>query len=317
MPANLPPQYYEAEERYRLARTNEEKLSILKEMWAIMPKHKGTDKLQGELKAKVSQLKKEIKKRPPRKKSSSLHIPKQGAARVALLGAPNVGKSQILNILTNAESEVADYPFTTREPFVGMMPFEDIRIQLIDTPPLTEEAMSPIVKEIIQNTDLILLIVDLGSEELLEQMDIALKNLEELNIINNSSLKKVLIVGNKEDRGGSKERLEILKDIYKEKLPLISISAKELKGVEKLKRKIYEMLDIIRVYTKAPGKPFDERDPVILKKGDKVLDAAISIHKDFARTLKYTRMWRKNKFEGKRVEKGEPLEDKDIVEFHI
>lgn len=96
----------------------------------------------------------------------------------------------------------------------------------------------------------------------------------------------------------------------------MSISAKELKGTEKLKRKIYEMLDIIRVYTKAPGKPFNESDPVILKKGDKVLDAAISIHKDFAHRLKYTRMWRKNKFEGKRVEKGEILEDKDIVEFH-
>jgi len=315
MPANLPPQYYEAEERYRLARTNEEKLNILKEMWAIMPKHKGTDKLQGELKAKISQLKKQIKKRPPKKKSSSLHIPRQGAARVVIIGAPNVGKSQILNILTNADSEVANYPFTTREPFVGMMSFEDIKIQLIDTPPLTEEIIVPRIAEIIQNTDIILLVVDLGSEELLEQTEIALKKLEKLSIVKDFPL-KTLIVGNKEDRGGSKERLEILRDLYKEKFPLISISAKELKGMEELKRKIYEMLDIIRVYTKSPGKPFDESDPVILKKGDRVLDAAISIHKDFARTLKYTRMWRKNKFEGKRVEKGEILEDKDIVEFH-
>jgi len=310
MPANLPPQYYEAEERYRLARTNEEKLNILKEMWAIMPKHKGTDKLQGELKAKISHLKKEIKKRPSKKKSFSFHIPKQGAARTILLGAPNVGKSQILNVLTNATSEVADYPFTTREPSIGMMPFEDIKIQLIDTPPLTEEIIEPRLTEIIQNTNLILLIVDLGSEELLEQVEIVLKKIEKLNL-------KVLIVGNKEDREGSKERLEILRDLYKEKFPLMSVSAKELKGIEELKRKIYETLDIIRVYTKAPGKPFDESDPVILKKGDKVLDAAISIHKDFARTLKYTRMWRKNKFEGKRVERGEILEDKDIVEFHI
>jgi len=309
MPANLPPQYYEAEERYRLARTNEEKLNILKEMWAIMPKHKGTDRLQGELKAKISQLKKEIKKRPPKKKSSSFHIPRQGAARAVLLGAPNVGKSQILNILTNADSEVADYPFTTREPCIGMMPFEDIKIQLIDTPPLTEEIIEPRLTEIIQNTNFILLIVDLGSEELLEQVEIVLKRIEKLNL-------KVLIVSNKEDMEGSKEHLEILRDLYKEKFPIISVSAKELKGIEELKRKIYETLDIIRVYTKAPGKPFDESDPVILKKGDKVLDAAISIHKDFAQTLKYTRMWRKNKFEGKRVEKEEILEDKDIVEFH-
>lgn len=310
MPANLPPQYYEAEERYRQARTIEEKLRILKEMWAIMPKHKGTDKLQGELKAKISRLKKEISKPSLRKKSYSFHIPKQGAARVVLLGAPNTGKSKILNVLTNTTSEVADYPFTTREPLVGMMSFEDIKIQLIDTPPLTEEAIDPRLKGIIQSADLILLIVDLGSEEILEQMEIGLKKLKEQNV-------KVLIVGNKEDLPGSKEHREILKDLYKERFPLISISAKELKGIEELKRKIYEKIDIIRVYTKAPGKAFDKGEPIILRKGDKVLDAALSIHKDFAHRLKYTRMWRGNKFKGKRVEKEEILEDKDIVEFHI
>ncbi|MCK4617972.1 50S ribosome-binding GTPase, partial [Candidatus Aerophobetes bacterium] len=172
MPANLPPQYYEAEKRYRDARTNEERLAILKEMWAIMPKHKGTDKLQGDLKAKISELKKEIQKpRTTHRRTYSRRVPRQGAAQVVLIGSPNVGKSQILSRLTKATPQVAPYPFTTQEPQVGMIEFEDIKIQLIDTPPITDDFIQPWLSPIIRSADLVLLVADLGSEEVLEEID--------------------------------------------------------------------------------------------------------------------------------------------------
>ena len=329
MPANLPPQYYEAEERFRLARTNKEKLAILKEMWAIMPKHKGTDKLQGELKAKISQLKREIQKKKKAGKSTySHHIEKEGAAQVIIIGPPNVGKSQILAGLTNATPEVAPYPFTTREPLVGMMPFKDIKIQLVDTPPITDEFIQPWLPEIVKYADYIILVADLGSEDILEETDIVLKKLEQSKIklmgkekendgLNGQFYKKAMILGNKNDLPVAREHLQVLKDFYVEKFPVFSISVKKLKGLEELKRKIYEQLDIIRVYTKEPGKSADMDDPVVLKKGSRLMDAARIIHKDFAYRLRYAKVWGSSKFDGQKVDKNYLLEDGDIVEFHI
>lgn len=329
MPANLPPQYYEAEKRFRLARTNKEKLVILKEMWAIMPKHKGTDRLQGELKAKTSQLKKEMEKKKKSGKSFySHHIEKEGAAQVILIGPPNAGKSQIVTSLTNATPEVASYPFTTREPLVGMMPFKDIKIQLIDTPPITDEFIEPWLPEIVKYADYVILVVDLGSEEILNQIDVILKRLEQSKIklvtkeedndeLNAQFYKKTMIVGNKNDMPDAAGRLKILKDLYSETVPLLSISAKEMEGLPELKRKIYEQLAIIRVYTKESGKPADMHDPIVLKKGSRLIDAARVIHKDFAFKLKYAKVWGSSKFDGQKVDKNYVLQEGDVVEFRL
>ncbi len=312
MPANLPPQYYEAEERYRLAKTNQEKLVILKKMWAIMPKHKGTDKLQGDLKAKISQLKKEIQKKKKTGKSTySRHIDKQGAAQVVIIGSLNVGKSQLVASLTNATPEVAPYPFTTHEPLVGMMSFENIKIQLVDTPPITDEFIEPWLPEIIKYADYVILVVDLGSEEVLDQVDAVSKKLER------SKIKKTMILGNKSDLEGAEERFQMLKELYAENFSIVSVSAKNLEGLEELKKKIYEELNIIRVYTKEPGKPADMMDPIVLKKRSILIDAARVIHKDFAYKLKYAKMWGSSKFSGQQVDRNHPLEDGDIVEFHL
>ncbi len=329
MPANLPPQYYEAEQRFRLARTNKEKLAILKEMWAIMPKHKGTDRLQGELKAKISQLKKEMQtKKKSGKSFYSHHIEKEGAAQVVLIGLPNVGKSQIVTSLTNATPQVASYPFTTREPLVGMMPFKDIKIQLVDTPPITEEFTEPGLPEIVKYADYVILVVDLGGEEVLNQIDVILKRLEQSKVklvvkeeendeLNVQFYKKTMIVGNKNDVPDAEEHFKVLKDVHSDNFPLLSISAKEREGLQKLKRKIYEELAIIRIYTKESGKPADMDDPIVLEKGSRLIDAARVIHKDFAFKLKYAKVWGSSKFDGQKVDRNHLLEDGDVVEFHL
>lgn len=329
MPANLPPQYYEAERRYRLVKTNQERLAILKEMWAIMPKHKGTDKLQADLKAKISRLKREMQKKTGVGKSTySHHIAREGAAQVVLLGPSNVGKSQIIASLTDASPQVAPYPFTTRDTVVGMMKFENINIQLVDTPPITREYMEPWLSEIIREADLVLLTADLGRDSLLEDIETLVRKLEESKIklvargpevkVTQEMRYKMAIIGaNKRDLPNANKRLKTLKDVYSDKFSIYSLSATSRAGLDHLKEKIYKALNIIRVYTKSPGKGADRSEPIILKKGSRVMDAARAIHKDFANKLRYARMWGSGKFEGQKVQKDHPLEDGDILEFHI
>ncbi len=329
MPANLTPQYYEAERRYRLVKTNQERLAILKEMWAIMPKHKGTDKLQADLKAKISRLKKEMQKKTIVGKSTySHHIAREGAAQVVLLGPSNVGKSQILASLTDASPQVAPYPFTTRDTVVGMMKFENINIQLVDTPPITREYMEPWLSEIIREMDLVLLTADLGRDSLLEDIEALVKKLEEskiklvarepeVKVTQEMRYKKAIIGANKRDLPNANKRLKTLQDVYSDKFPIYSLSATSRAGLDRLKEKIYKALNIIRVYTKSPGKGADRSEPIVLKKGSRVIDAARAIHKDFANKLSYARMWGSGKFEGQKVQKDHPLEDGDILEFHI
>ena len=332
MPANLPPQYYEIERKYKLAKTYEEKIAILQEMLAIMPKHKGTDKLQADLRAKISKLRKASEKKPGAiRKAYRHHIPREGAAQVTLIGPPNVGKSQILDNFTNATPQIAPYPFTTGEPVVGMMPLENIKIQVVDTPPITNEFLPSYLPSIIRETDLALLVVDLSSDEVLDQMEMVIEKLKEVKIklvgkmLKNTCAegiiyKKTLIIGNKKDTEGAEQRLEVLRDLYKDEFSIISISAinpSYHNNIKKVKREIYRALNIIRIYTKAPGKPVDLNDPIVLKERSKVIDAARAIHKDFANNLKYAKMWRKGKFDAWKVDKDYPLEEGDVVEFHI
>jgi len=332
MPANLPPQYYEAERRYREATTFEDKIAILQEMLAIMPKHKGTDKLQADLRAKISKLKKaaEKKKKAPRRGPNPYQIPKEGAAQVILIGPPNTGKSSILSTLTRASPEIAPYPFTTHQPAVGMMSYENIQIQLVDTPPVASQFTVPYLADIIRRGDLLLIVLDLGKDDVLEQLETVLEKLEEMKMRPEKSkgdgeadmergitYKKMAIFANKDDLEGAKERLSVLKELYGDKFSIISGSVKSAQEMERVKEQIYRALDIIRVYTKAPGKSPDMDDPVVLKKGSLLIDAARAIHKDFAKNLKYARIWGSDEFKGQKVEREHLLEDGDILEFHI
>jgi len=325
MPANLPPQYFEAEKRFRQAKTAPEKIMALEEMLAIMPKHKGTDHLRAELRRRIAKLTEAADKKMATQRASMM-IEKQGAAQVAVIGPPNAGKSQIISSITNASPTVASYPFTTQNATPGMMKYENIQIQLIDTPPLVAGDIDFWLPHMLIRTDGLMLVVDLNQEPL-AQMETIITELEKMRIIPGKAPspesprirhKKALVVANKIDLPGSSENYQILQDKYQAKLPVIAISAKEGTGLEELKTEIFSMLDIIRVYTKAPGKKPDFTDPIILERGENTLeDAAASVHKDFASKLKYARIWGSGKHDGIMIKRDHILQDGDIIELHI
>lgn len=312
MPANLPPQYHEAEKSYRAAKTTQEKIKALETMLAIMPKHKGTDKLRAELRRKIAKLSEEAERKYATAKTGGGYVIKrEGAGQAILIGPPNVGKSQLLSAITNASPEIADYPFTTQNPTPGMMRFENIQIQIVDMPPITNKP-EPWFHNILTSADLLLIVVDLAYEPI-EQVAIVIEGLEELRIV----AKKALLIGNKNDSANAAQNYRTLSSKYSAEFPLISISAKQGTGLEELKREIYELLGIIRVYTKTPGNKPDFAEPVVLKKGSTVQDAAESIHKDFRNKLKHALLWGSGKFSGQKVKRDHVLQEGDIIELHI
>jgi small GTP-binding protein len=315
MPANLPPQYFEAEQNFRLAKNPAEKIAALEEMLAIMPKHKGTDHLRAKLRARIARLTEASEKKLATKRASVV-IEKEGAAQVAVIGLPNAGKSQLISGITNASPTVADYPFTTHSATPGMMEFENIKIQLIDTPPLVPQSIDFWLPPMLRRADALLVMVDLADAPL-EQMETITAQLEKMRIEIGGDKAKALIIGNKLDLEGASRNYTALKNEYEEKMPVVAISAREGTGLEELKAKIYEVLDIIRVYTKAPGKKPDFNDPIILDKGSTLADAAAEVHKDFLAKLKYARIWGSGKHDGVMAKRDHILQDGDIIELHL
>jgi len=335
MPANLSPKYLEAERRYRQASTNQDKIKCLQEMLSTIPKHKGTEKLQAQIKTKIAKLKQESqKKHATRREGEFLTIKREGAGQVVLVGLPNVGKSEIVSSITHASPEVADYPCTTRKPTPGMMEYENVQIQLIDMPPLTNDYIEPWIPQTIRNADAIVMVIDLN-EDSVPQMKSLFKMLEgfkmkpqiaegqieadeELEFFEERILyKKSVVVGSKSDLELADVSLGLLKEHYGKNFPVSPVSTRKVKTLELLKRKIFEVLEIIRVYTKPPGKKSDLSAPYILPVGSTVEQAAEHVHKDFLQNLKFARLWRVDKFQGQRVQRDFVMEDSDVIELHI
>ena len=330
MPANLPPEYFEAERRFKQASTPAEKIFALEELIAKIPKHKGTDRLRGDLRRKLSQLKKEAEVARRSKKGGKSYIyvvQREGAAQAALVGFPNSGKSSILASLTNATPVIAEYPISTLIPLSGMMPFEDIQIQLVDLPPIGNESTDGWVSGILRTADALLLVLDL-TEDLEAQADLLIEQLGRWRIYvikshlldSESSigiLKRALFIANKKDHQDSEENFIRFKERYSHLCPCISVSALKKESLEGLKREIFIISRIIRVYSKPPGKEPDFSMPFTIASGSTVLELAESIHKDFVPNLVFARIWGSAKFGGQRVEKSYVLKDRDIVEFHI
>lgn len=337
MPANLTPQYLAAEERYKSATTIQEKIDALREMQATIPKHKGTEKLQADLRRRLAKLSGEMGKKHGVSKASAIYsVKREGAAQVVLVGAPNVGKSSLLARLTHATPEIAVYPFTTRLPQPGMMPFENIQIQMVDLPAVAEEFYEPWVGNVIRSADLALLVVDLSNDDVLDEVEEVLRLLQGSHIhlvgtphsgpgaeVTNETYRDTLLIANKCDGPVSLENLQILREFYGAEFRIFAVSATLGDGLKELPHEVFDRLGLVRVYTKAPGKKVDlSTPPYVLKCGCTVLDVARAVHRDFEYSLKFARVWsshrstRTVKFDGQMVERHHCLEDGDILELH-
>lgn len=330
MPANLPPEFLEARERFQKAETILEKIEALQEMLAVLPKHKGTEKLYADLRRRLSKLR-QMEQKSRRGKSTfnpTAHIVRQGAGQIALIGYPNVGKSSLLNALTGAQSKVADYPYSTPLPVPAMMQFENVQLQLIDTPPISREYFEPWVGDLARRSDAVVLVVDLGSDEVLDQVDVVRDCLKQIKVelvselprdANNDrriAYRRAAIAANKFDADGAEERLEILCEFYGDQFAIVPTSALTGFGLDELRRMMWELLDAIRVYTKRPGEKPDLSSPFVLRRGGTVLDLAEAIHNELAERLRCARVWGSAKFPGQPVEKDYVLQEGDIVELH-
>jgi len=327
---NLTPQYLEAEAEYKRAQTAEERLECLKKMWQLVPKHKASEKLQAELKTKLSEAREEAEreKKSPKKGGVSYKIPRQGAGQVVLLGAPNAGKSRLLTRLTRATPEVAPYPFTTREPHAGMMDWEDARVQLIDTPPITADYLEGYVSSMVRAADAAVLLVDLADDDGPFAAETVIERLAAVKTVLTGQppaevqdpsihYTKTLMLATKADAPGAADRGEIVREMFAARFPLLAVDAEAGAGLEQVRTAIYRFLNVIRVYSKRPGKPPDMASPFTCPAGSTVQQMAELVHRDFADKLKSARIWGTGVFDGQTVTRDHVLHDKDVVELHV
>lgn len=328
MPANLTPDYERAENRYRAATTDDQRLDALREMFATIPKHKGTEKLQADLKHRISELRKAVAHKPKTGGTDLYHVPRGGAAQIVLVGPPNVGKSLLVGKTTHAPVKVADYPFSTALPVPGMAWYHDVQIELVDTPPVTAEHIPGTLLGTIRAADIIALVAD-GTSDPLEQADMLLTLLEgrglklrsarldELDPADAADHCAMLLV-NKVDLlpDGGAEVVLTLRELYAGRLQVHGVSAMTGEGVENVLARLWELLALIRVYTREPGQHGDPGKPFVLDAGATVEDLGRAIHRELPGKIKFARLWRMGRPEGLQVHHTEPLHDKDIVEIH-
>jgi ribosome-interacting GTPase 1 len=149
------------------AKTVEEKIKALEEFLSSVPKHKGTERLREWATKRLAQLREELeeKKRKKSTSKSTIFVEKEGAAQIVVIGPPNSGKSTLVNVLTGAKTIISEYPYSTQYPVPGMLKYQDIYFQLVDTPPLepgTLLARKTIA--LIRNADGVILVLDATSD---------------------------------------------------------------------------------------------------------------------------------------------------------
>jgi hypothetical protein len=323
MPANLTPQYHKAEQAFRAATTTAEKLACLDEMMALIPKHKGTEKMRADIRHRMSKLRQAAE--ADRGKAGGVdrfHVDKQGAGQFVLVGTPNAGKSALVGAVSKAHVNVAPYPFSTHGPVPGMMAFEDIQIQLVDMPPVTAEGVVPGMMGAVRAAGGIMVVVDLAAGDCLEQLDTCLAVLEGRGLVplgreapEGGAAMLMLLVGTKADLPGAADNFEALKELHPGLMPMLATSVETGQGLAELAATCFRMLDVVRVYSKEPGKPPDMEKPFILKRGSTVLDLAAAIHRDLVDHLKRARIWGSNQYDGAPVQRDYVLADKDVCEL--
>jgi ribosome-interacting GTPase 1 len=327
MPANLSPEYIRLEEKLRQTRDPQERLLLLREMLTTIPKHKGTEKMQADLKRRISKLEEVAEQKRKRGGRDLFHVPREGAGQVVLAGPPNAGKSSLLARLTNASPQVAPYPYTTHAPLPGMVTFEDVQIQLVDAPPLSREYMEAALFNTYRVCDLILFVIDLTAPDPPAALAECAAILGEhfIRIAARAPLrpagaeatveKRALVFANKSDRAAP-DRAASLEGILGEGIRVVAGSAESGKGAAPMPRVLFETLDLVRVYTKKPGQKFETGAPFVLPAGSTVMDAAPVIHKELAEKMKFARVWGSGKHQGVSVARDHVLADGDILEIH-
>lgn len=334
MPANLTPQYQKAEEAYRRAQSSEEQVACLEQMLQLIPKHKGTEKLQADLKSRLKSTRSEQEAEASApKKARSYRVPRQGAGQVIVIGAPNSGKSRILAELTNATPEVAPYPFTTREPFPGMMRREDVPVQLVDTPPITSDHFEPYLTGFVRCADVVVLAFDGSSDDAPDQTAEVISELAKRKTFladrsgfvddDFSSVRvKTILAVTRADDPGCDDRLAYFAEMNSTPLEIVKVdfgpaTSTDLNpSKENLRERIYAGLDVIRLYTKKPGRPADTADPFTIPVGGTVEDLALKVHREIAEKLKFAKVWGTSARDGQSVGRDHVLADKDVVELH-
>ena len=339
MPANLSPEYKKAEQAFRQAREPRERLELLKEMLRTIPKHKGTEHLQADIKSRIKELTEELS--GPRKgaaRSSTAHsVRPEGAAQVCLIGPPNSGKSSLHAILTGSKSEAGPFPYTTTMPIPGMLAWEDISFQLIDLPPVSREHTAPWIFGVLYGADAAWLVVDLSDPACAEQVPSIGQELARRKITLTErwpglagageqsdevpdpfgATLPTLLIGNKCDLDPAPEEVQVLGELTGVRFPAFAVSAQTGQGLERLAPFLSKALGIVRVYTKVPGKHADRGRPFVVRRGDTVLDVAQRVHQDLAQTLRFARIWGSGEFDGQQVGPEHPVADGDVVELHV
>ena len=340
MPTNVTPEYKKAEEAYRAAREPKERLDCLKEMARTIPKHKGTEHLQADIKTRIKQLTEELAgPKKGGKRSGPTHVIRpEGAAQVALIGPPNAGKSSLHVKLTGSTSEIGPYPYSTHLPVPGMVPYEDIHIQLIDLPPISDEFMESWIVNALQPADAAMLVIDLSDPECLEQVPTVLERLAEKKIylttdwpgLDSSGPEQAdepgdvfalrlptVLVANKSDLDPDPDEVKVLEELLGLRYPALTVSAETGDGLDAIGSFLFKALEIVRVYTKTPGKPAENDKPFTVRRGGTVLDVAQLVHKDIAEGLKFARMWGTDVYDGQQVGPDHLVSDGDLVELHV
>ncbi len=345
MPANLSPEYKAAAEAFRRARDPAERLEHLREMLRVIPKHKGTDHLQADLKRRIKELDEELA--GPHKGGArggpALVVRPEGAAQVALVGPPNSGKSRLHDRLTGSGARSGPYPFTTQHPEPGMLKWQDVSFQLVDLPAIAAEHPVPWLTGALQLADACLLVIDLADPDCLEHVSTVQQQLRERKVelltrwpegissepratagidveedVFTVRLPTVLVANQADRLEHPRTDLEALAELEEPHFPTLLSSAETGLGLGELGAWLWHALGLVRVYTKAPGKPAERDRPFTLRVGEQtVADAARLVHRDMARTLKYARVWGPSvSADGQQVGRDHRLADGDVLELH-
>lgn len=340
MPTNVTPEYKKAEEAYRRAREPRERLECLKQMLSTIPKHKGTEHLQADIKSRIKDLTEDLAgpKKGGKRGGPALTIRPEGAAQVALLGPPNSGKSSLHARLTGSRAVSGPGPHITQFPEPGMLPFEDMAFQLLDLPSMAAEHSPPWIASTLQTSDAALLVVDLGDPACIEQTQFVLDSLaarrlrlvpqwQGLHAVTGGAAipdpedpfrhdLPTLLLANKADLHGDPAEVAVLEELLGVDFPALHVSAETGQGLGELAPWLFRALGVVRVYTKAPGKDPERDRPFTVRQGDTVLDVARLVHKDIAESFQFARIWGRTVFDGQQVGAAHAVADGDVVELH-